>query len=147
VEMAGLAEDIGLESIWFVDHLLYRGEATQVRQQGVWECWSILAALAAVTSRVEIGSLVTPTTFRNPAIFAKQVDAVEEISGGRVILGLGAGWHNEEYQAFGVPFNMLMSEISVNGGYDVKVHSKRESSGIPAGFFHVGSTGPGCNRE
>ena len=160
VEMSGLAEDIGLDSIWFVDHLLYRGEATQVRQQGVWECWSILAALAAVTSRVEIGSLVTPTTFRNPAIFAKQVDAVEEISGGRVILGLGAGWHNEEYQAFGVPFKMLVSrfeeafhiirsllqEGSVN--FEGKYYSARDCELAPRGPrpkgppLMIGSSGP-----
>jgi len=143
--MSGLAEDIGLDSIWFVDHLLYRGEATQVRQQGVWECWSVLAALAAVTSRVEIGSLVTPTSFRNPAIFAKQVDTVEEISGGRVILGLGAGWLNEEYKAFGVPFKMrvsrfeeafhiirsLLQEGSVN--FEGKYYSARDCELAPRG--------------
>ncbi|MEZ4521324.1 MAG: LLM class flavin-dependent oxidoreductase [Thermomicrobiales bacterium] len=103
--MARLAEDMGFDSVWFVDHLLYRGDATAVEQQGVWECWSILAALAAVTERVELGPLVTPTSFRNPALFAKMVDTVEEISGGRIILGLGAGWHEDEYDAFGFPFD------------------------------------------
>lgn len=103
--MARLVEDMGFDSIWFVDHLHYRGDATAIEQQGVWECWSILAALAAVTERVELGPLVTPTSFRNPALFAKMVDTVEEISGGRVILGLGAGWHEDEYLAFGFPFD------------------------------------------
>ena len=103
--MARLAEDMGFDSVWFVDHLLYRGDATEVEQQGVWECWSILAALAAVTERVELGPLVTPTSFRNPALFAKLVDTVEEISSGRIILGLGAGWHEDEYDAFGFPFD------------------------------------------
>lgn len=101
--MAGLAEVMGFDSVWFVDHLIYRGDMSALDQQGVWECWSILAALAAVTERVELGSLVTPTSFRNPALFAKMVDTVEEISGGRVIVGLGAGYHDAEYEAFGFP--------------------------------------------
>ena len=109
--MARLIEDMGLDSIWFVDHLLYRGEATAIEQQGVRECWSILAGLAAITERVELGSLVTPTSYRNPAMLAKIVDTVEEISGGRVILGLGAGWHGDEYRAFGYPFDRLVSRF------------------------------------
>jgi alkanesulfonate monooxygenase SsuD/methylene tetrahydromethanopterin reductase-like flavin-dependent oxidoreductase (luciferase family) len=111
VAMARLAEDVGFDSVWFVDHLLYRGDATAVEQQGVWECWSILAGLAAVTRRVELGPLVTPTSFRNPALFAKMVDTVEEISGGRIILGLGAGWHADEYRAFGFPFDQRVSRF------------------------------------
>lgn len=104
--MATLAEDMGFDSVWFVDHLLYRGaDATTLDAQGAWECWSILAALAAVTERVELGPLVTPTSFRNPALFAKMVATVEEISGGRIILGLGAGWHRGEYEAFGFPYD------------------------------------------
>src|SRR3712207_2095918 len=79
--MAQLAEAIGFDSVWFADHLLYRGEITSLGQQGVWECWSVLAALAAVTRRVTLGTLVTPTSFRNPALLAKMADAVDEISG------------------------------------------------------------------
>lgn len=109
--MARLAEDMGFDSVWFVDHLLYRGDATAIEQQGCWECWSILAALAAVTNRVELGPLVTPTSFRNPALFAKMVDTVEEISGGRVILGLGAGWNEPEYEAFGFPFDYRVARF------------------------------------
>ena len=111
VAMARLIEDMGFDSIWFVDHLLYRGEATSIEQQGVRECWSILAGLAAVTERVELGSLVTPTSYRNPAMLAKIVDTVEEISAGRIILGLGAGWHGDEYRAFGYPFDRLVSRF------------------------------------
>lgn len=109
--MARLAEDIGLDSIWFVDHLIYRDEMTELDQQGMWECWSILSALAAVTRRVELGSLVTPTSFRNPALFAKMVDTVDEISGGRVIVGLGAGYHEAEYRAFGYPHDHRASRF------------------------------------
>ncbi|HUG13590.1 MAG TPA: LLM class flavin-dependent oxidoreductase [Thermomicrobiales bacterium] len=109
--MARLAEEIGFDSVWFVDHLIYRDDMTMLEQQGVWECWSMLAGLAAVTRRVELGSLVTPTSFRNPALFAKMVDTVDEISGGRVILGLGAGYHEAEYRAFGFPHDHRASRF------------------------------------
>ncbi|MGI9332624.1 MAG: LLM class flavin-dependent oxidoreductase, partial [Gammaproteobacteria bacterium] len=111
VAMAQLAEDMGFDSLWFVDHLLYRGDATTLEQQGVRECWSILAGLAAITRRIELGPLVTPTSFRNPALFAKMVDTVEEISGGRIILGLGAGWHVDEYRAFDLPYDHRVSRF------------------------------------
>jgi alkanesulfonate monooxygenase SsuD/methylene tetrahydromethanopterin reductase-like flavin-dependent oxidoreductase (luciferase family) len=109
--MARLAEDIGFDSVWFVDHLIYRDDMTTLDQQGVWECWSILAGLAAATQRVELGSLVTPTSFRNPALLAKIADTVDEISGGRVILGLGAGYHEAEYRAFGFPHDHRASRF------------------------------------
>jgi alkanesulfonate monooxygenase SsuD/methylene tetrahydromethanopterin reductase-like flavin-dependent oxidoreductase (luciferase family) len=110
--MARAAEEIGLDSIWFVDHLIYRGaDMTAIGQQGMWECWSILAALAAVTERVELGSLVTPTSFRNPALFAKMADTIDEISGGRLIVGLGAGYHEPEYSAFGFPYDHRYSRF------------------------------------
>ena len=80
--------------------------------QGPWECWSLLAALAAVTSRVEIGPLVSCTSFRNPALLAKIADTVDEISGGRLVLGLGAGWHEPEYIAFGYPFDHRVSRFA-----------------------------------
>ena len=112
LSIAQLAEQLGLDSLWYVDHLIYReGKATVVEQQGVWECWTMLTGLAAVTDRVELGSLVTPTSFRNPAVFAKQIDAIEELSDGRVILGLGAGWNEAEYTAFGLPFDRRVSRF------------------------------------
>jgi len=101
--MARLAEDVGFDSIWMPDHLLmrYPGEPAQAP----WECWSILSAIAAITSRVEMGPLVLCTAFRNPALIAKMAATVDEISNGRFILGLGAGWHEPEYAAFGYPFD------------------------------------------
>jgi alkanesulfonate monooxygenase SsuD/methylene tetrahydromethanopterin reductase-like flavin-dependent oxidoreductase (luciferase family) len=103
--MARLAEDMGFDSVWLVDHLTLWNPTEDVEPQGCWECWTMLAALAAATKRVKIGSLVTPTSFRNPALLAKMVDTVDEISSGRVVLGLGAGYHDPEYLAFGYPID------------------------------------------
>ena len=112
VAMAQLTEDAGFDSIWFVDHLIYRNDASGRPPQGAWECWSIIAALCANTSRVRVGSLVTPTSFRNPALFAKMADTIDEISNGRLIVGLGAGWNEIEYINFGFPFDHRFERFS-----------------------------------
>jgi alkanesulfonate monooxygenase SsuD/methylene tetrahydromethanopterin reductase-like flavin-dependent oxidoreductase (luciferase family) len=102
-EVAQQAETDGFDSIWLPDHFFYRnlGEPTR----GIWECWTMLSALAVATQRVEIGTLVTCNSFRNPAILAKMATTVDEISHGRLILGVGAGWNEPEYQAFGLPYD------------------------------------------
>lgn len=100
--MSKLAEDVGFDSVWVTDHFIHREETVT---RGPWECWSLLSAIAAVTNRVEIGPLVICTGFRNPALLAKMADTVEEISNGRLILGIGAGWNEPEYKAFGYPFD------------------------------------------
>jgi alkanesulfonate monooxygenase SsuD/methylene tetrahydromethanopterin reductase-like flavin-dependent oxidoreductase (luciferase family) len=99
-EIALEAEAAGLDSIWVYDHLLFRveGETT-----GIHECWTILAAAAEATQRVQLGTLVMCTGFRNPALLAKMAATLDEISGGRLILGIGCGWHDPEYEAFGYP--------------------------------------------
>src|ERR1700683_1928097 len=97
------AEADGFDSIWLADHLFYRdpGEPTW----GMWECWTMLSALAEATERVEIGTLVLCNSLRNPAIVAKMATTADEVSHGRLILGIGAGWNEPEYKAFGVPFD------------------------------------------
>jgi alkanesulfonate monooxygenase SsuD/methylene tetrahydromethanopterin reductase-like flavin-dependent oxidoreductase (luciferase family) len=103
------AEREGFDSVWIMDHLLFEREGQPRR--GVWEGLSIMAALAEATERVELGALVLCTAFRNPALLAKMADAIDEISGGRLILGLGAGWHEPEFRAFGYPFDHLASRF------------------------------------
>lgn len=101
-DMAQNAEAVGFDSVWVGDHLLYRS-GNGVR--GPWEAWSLLAALAAVTTRVQLGPLVAATSFHSPAMLAKKAATVDEISDGRLVLGLGAGWNQVEYDAFGFPFD------------------------------------------
>jgi alkanesulfonate monooxygenase SsuD/methylene tetrahydromethanopterin reductase-like flavin-dependent oxidoreductase (luciferase family) len=107
--IATTAEDVGFDSVWLPDHLLYRFPG--VHAQGVWDVWSLMPALAAVTQRVEIAPLVACSSFRNPALIAKMADTIDEISGGRFILGLGAGWHEPEYEAFGFPYDHRVSRF------------------------------------
>jgi alkanesulfonate monooxygenase SsuD/methylene tetrahydromethanopterin reductase-like flavin-dependent oxidoreductase (luciferase family) len=108
-EMARRAEAIGLDSIWVGDHLLYRDDGEPAR--GPWEAWTTLAALAAVTERVQLGPLVAATSFSNPALIAKKAATIDEISGGRLVLGLGAGWNEVEYRAYGYPFDHRVSRF------------------------------------
>ncbi len=108
-DLARQVEDAGFDSIWLGDHLLYRN--TDGSARGPWEAWSMMAALAAATERVEIGPLVSPTAFHSPVMLAKKAVTVDEISGGRLILGLGAGWNQVEYDAFGFPFDHRASRF------------------------------------
>ena len=102
-DMARAAEQAGFDSLWVGDHLLFRDPDLPPR--GPWEAWSVLAALAGITERVDLGPLVASVSFHNPAILAKKAATIDEISGGRLILGLGAGWNEPEYRAFGFPFD------------------------------------------
>lgn len=107
-DMVTTAEDVGFDSLWVGDHLLYR---TSGRATGPWEAWSMLAAIAAITERVQIGPLVAATSFHSPAMLAKKAVTVDEISDGRLILGLGAGWNQDEYDAYGFPFDHRASRF------------------------------------
>src|SRR5690349_4990131 len=109
-EMALVAEQVGLDSLWLADHLIYR--FPNQAESAPWEALTMLSALAAVTTRITLGTLVACTSFRPPAMLAKMADALDEVSGGRFILGLGAGWHQPEYEAFGYPFDHLASRFN-----------------------------------
>ena len=107
--MAQRAEALGYDSLWFADHLLMK--MPEVEPQGAWEAWSVLAALGAVTERIELAPFVTCTGYRNPSLIAKIAETVDEISSGRLILGIGAGWAEPEYRAFGFPFDHRVSRF------------------------------------
>jgi alkanesulfonate monooxygenase SsuD/methylene tetrahydromethanopterin reductase-like flavin-dependent oxidoreductase (luciferase family) len=109
--MALRAEDLGFDSAWYGDHLLYRRPGDD-RARGPWEAWTVLAGLAEATSRITLGPLVAATAFHAPAMLAKQAATVDEISGGRLVLGLGAGWNETEFAAFGFPFDHRISRFA-----------------------------------
>jgi len=90
-----------VEDVWLFDHLIALGDNPTL---AISEGWCLLGALAAQTNRVRIGVLVTSNTFRHPAILAKQAATVDQISGGRLNFGIGAGWNEREHRAYGIPF-------------------------------------------
>jgi alkanesulfonate monooxygenase SsuD/methylene tetrahydromethanopterin reductase-like flavin-dependent oxidoreductase (luciferase family) len=101
--MAKAAEDVGFDTIWLGDHLLYRYADGSTR--GPWEVWTMLSAIAAATSRIRLGPLVASTQFHAPPMLAKLAATVDEVSQGRLVLGLGAGWNEPEFAAYGFPFD------------------------------------------
>jgi alkanesulfonate monooxygenase SsuD/methylene tetrahydromethanopterin reductase-like flavin-dependent oxidoreductase (luciferase family) len=108
--MAAAAEAAGFDSIWVGDHLLYRGDGR--RERGPWEAWTLLAALAAATERVRLGPLVACAAFHPPGLIARMAATIGEVSGGRFVLGLGAGWNEAEFRAFGIPYDHRVSRFA-----------------------------------
>lgn len=104
--LARQAEDGGADSLWLIDHFFHREDGAAIgAETGMLEPWTLLSALAATTSRVELGTLVLSTSFRPAGLLAKMAVTADEVAGGRLILGLGCGWHEPEYGAFGYPFD------------------------------------------
>ena len=123
--LAQLAEAAGFDSLWLPDHFLFRLADIHAQYRGavppalaaadpvgVWECWSLLAALAASTTRIALGPFVSCATYRNPALLAKIAETVDEISGGRLILGLGAGDFEEEHDTHGMRWDHRVSRFA-----------------------------------
>jgi probable F420-dependent oxidoreductase len=108
-DQARLAEQMGFDSFWVPDHLLYRHPGQP--ESGRWDGLTALAGLASATERIQLGPLVACTAFRNAGLLAKTADTLDEISGGRFILGLGAGWHEPEFAAYGYPFDHRASRF------------------------------------
>jgi alkanesulfonate monooxygenase SsuD/methylene tetrahydromethanopterin reductase-like flavin-dependent oxidoreductase (luciferase family) len=96
--------------VWLGDHLLYRGGG--LPERAPWDGWTQLAALAAVTSKVRLGPLVAATAFHAPGMLARAAASVDEVSGGRLVFGIGAGWNETEFQAFGFPFDRRVSRFA-----------------------------------
>lgn len=109
VTFAQLAERVGLDSIWVYDHLIFKFPPEP--DEGLHEAWTILSALAPVVPRIELGTLVMCTSFRNAGLMAKMAATLDTISDGRLILGMGAGWHEPEYTSFGYPFDHLVGRF------------------------------------
>ncbi|HET9680721.1 MAG TPA: LLM class flavin-dependent oxidoreductase, partial [Candidatus Limnocylindrales bacterium] len=101
--MARATEDHGLDSGWIADHFFYR--APDGAESGTHEAWTALSAVAAATSRIELGPIVLCASFRNPALTARMAATLDDVSGGRLVLGVGCGWHEPEYDAMGLPFD------------------------------------------
>lgn len=108
VGMTELAKQCGFEAVWFGDHLSYQqGDETV----GTWEAFTMMAAIAAAVPDINIGPLVTGAGFRNPGLIAKMTETIDEISGGRFVLGIGAGWNKPEYEQFGYPYDHRASRF------------------------------------
>ena len=108
VAMARAAEEVGFESIWVGDHLQYGGERPEA---GPWEAWTTLSALAQATERVRLGPLVACAGFHPPGLIAKMASTIDEISGGRFVLGIGSGWNDREFRAFSIPPDRKVSRF------------------------------------
>jgi len=156
--MAQAAETVGFDSIWMSDHVGFGDPEGD--WDGGWESWTILSALAASTERVMLGNYVLNATFRNPALLAKMAETLDEVSGGRLILGIGAGWNEIEFETYGFPFadrfdrfedslriisSMLRTGTAHHEGRTVQARGARlaprgpRPSGPP---IMVGTTGP-----
>ncbi|HLZ08385.1 MAG TPA: LLM class flavin-dependent oxidoreductase [Chloroflexota bacterium] len=113
--LAKLAEDVGFDTLWCDDHFVYDTFPNDGNPhgavRGMWEGFTLLSAVAEATSRVTLGPFVACTSYRNPAHLAKIADTLDDISDGRVILGLGAGWNQVEYATYGYPFDHLATRF------------------------------------
>jgi alkanesulfonate monooxygenase SsuD/methylene tetrahydromethanopterin reductase-like flavin-dependent oxidoreductase (luciferase family) len=103
------AEDLGFDSVWIYDHTVFEFPGRE--PEATLECWTVLTGLAEATQRVELGTFVICTAFRNPALLAKMAVTLDELSNQRLILGVGAGWHEPEFIRFGMPFDHLVSRF------------------------------------
>ncbi|MEU4390722.1 LLM class flavin-dependent oxidoreductase [Kribbella sp. NPDC023855] len=140
--MAVAAEESGLDSVWLADHFFYRAPDDTV--YGMHEAWTLLSAVAASTSRVELGTMVLCASFRDPGLTAKMAATLDMVSDGRLILGVGAGWHDPEYEAFGLPTDHRVGRFEewleivarlVRGetvSFDGKYHQVKDAILVPA---------------
>ena len=131
-----VAERLGFDSIWVNDHLL---PIVGSLNKPMLECWTIMSALAAITTQIRLGSLVLNNTFRNPQLVAKMVSTLDIVSNGRLELGIGAGWFKREHEMFGFPYKkhserieMLVESIEL-----MKSLWTRERTNLKGRFYQV----------
>lgn len=103
-----LAANAGFEALWFADHFSF---VSDDGIRGSWDAWTLMAAIAASVPDVQVGPMVACTAYRNPGVIAKMAEMIDDISGGRFILGLGAGWNKPEYDQFGIRFEPRVSQF------------------------------------
>lgn len=111
IEAAERSESLGFDSLWMIDHLEMRPPISN-ESQPIPDCWSVLSALASCTSRIRVGSLVSCTLFRSPRLLAKSCETVQEISSGRLIVGIGSGWFEDEFRRYGIYYPTPKERIS-----------------------------------
>src|SRR5437879_10873381 len=112
-------EELGFESLWRSDHFMSLVDSSR----DALETWVALTLTAAETTRLRFGSLVCPMTFRHPSLLARMAAAVDTLSGGRLVVGVGAGWNVREHEAFGIPFPPVRERMDrLDAGLEVLLH-------------------------
>ncbi len=111
LELATHCERTGWDCVYFADHFMPNGQDSEPLDGDMLECWSVLAALAALVPRMQLGSLVSSVTYRHPAVLAKIAAAIDQISGGRLTLGVGAGWQLNEHAAYGLELGTVRERL------------------------------------
>ena len=144
---ARLADDSGWHGIWFADHYMPNTEDGAIADGDTHECWAILPALAAITERVRLGSLVSPTTVHHPALLANRIATIDHISNGRAVLGLGAGWQVNEHRAYGIELRRRANASAVRrGDPDRAVAARPSNEPRSTGAYYTITDAP-CDRS
>jgi probable F420-dependent oxidoreductase len=112
LDLARLADELGWYGMWYADHYMPNTGSESIRPGDVHECWAMLPAIAAVTERIRMGSLVAPTSEHHPAVLANRAATIDRISNGRMVLGIGAGWQINEHVAYGIELERPGARVS-----------------------------------
>ncbi len=157
IDISSLAASVGFETLWYADHFSFPSDDGL---RGAWDAWTLMAAVAARVPDVTIGPMVACTAYRNPGVIAKMTEMIDEVSGGKFILGLGAGWQKDEYDQFGIQFEPRVSQFEEalgiihgllrDGEADVqgRFHQANQARNLPRGPrpdgppIMIGSTSP-----
>src|SRR5580700_7237266 len=138
-EIAAHCEQTGWDCVYFADHFMPNGPGSAVLDGDMLECWSVIAALAASVPRITLSPLVTSVTYRHPAVLAKIASAVDQISHGRLVLGVGAGWQENEHAAYGIALGSVKERLDrfeeAVQILDAMLHVPRAN--LDGAYFHV----------